>query len=87
MSIRGTAQFECLGDKVRDERMKGSGPIQRQDSGYIRQTVLKVKLGARRKRRRPQTGFMDVVKDAMQRITVTKEDVRERVRRSQMTCW
>lgn len=45
MFIRGTAQFECLGDKVRDERMKGSGPIQRKDSGYIRQTVLNVKLG------------------------------------------
>lgn len=42
MFIRGTAQFECLGDKVRDERMKGSGPIQRKDSGYIRQTVLNV---------------------------------------------
>lgn len=42
--------------------------------------VVNIYLALTRKRRRPQKELMDVAKEGMQRVGVTKRDVRDRVR-------
>ncbi|PME06485.1 hypothetical protein A8A06_13560 [Escherichia coli] len=82
--IRGTAHVEKFGDKVREARLRWFGHVQRRDSGYIGQRMLKMELPGRRRRGRPQRRFMDVVKEDMQRVGVREEDARDRVRWRQM---
>lgn len=47
---------------------------------------MKMELPSRRKRRRPQKRFIDVVKDYMQRVRVPEEDDRDRMTWRQMIC-
>lgn len=57
------------------------------DSGYTGQRRFKMELHGRRKRRRPQRRVLGVVKEEMQRVIVTQQDVRHKVRWRQMTCF
>lgn len=47
----------------------------------------KMELHGRRKRRRPQRRVLGVVKEEMQRVIVTEQHVRHKVRWRQMTCF
>lgn len=60
--LGGTAQIE-----TKLERQ--SCHMQRKDSGYIGQIMLKMELPGRGKRGRPQRTFMDVVKEGMQKVS------------------
>lgn len=53
--ITGTAQAECFGDKVREERLRWLGHVQRRGCGYTRERVLKMELPGS-----PHRGLMDV---------------------------
>lgn len=46
---------------------RGGNDVQRRDSGYFVQRVLKMKLLGRRTRGRPQRRFRDVMKEDMQK--------------------
>lgn len=52
--------------------------MQRRDSRYVGERMLKMELLSRRKRGKRQTTFMDIVE--IKGVGVTEEDVRDRVR-------
>lgn len=56
--------------------------MQRRDSRYVGEWMLKMELLSRRKRGKRQTTFMDIVE--IKGVGVTEEDVRDRVRWRQL---
>lgn len=54
--IRGTAQVERFGDKVREARQRWFSHVQRRDGGYMELTI-------RRKSGRPQRRFVEFMKE------------------------
>lgn len=56
--------------------------MQRTDSRYVGERMLKMELLSRRKRGKRQTTFMDIVE--IKGVGVTEEDVRDRVRWRQL---
>lgn len=56
--------------------------MQRRDSRYVGERMLKMELLSRRKRGKRQTRFMDIVE--IKGVGVTEEDVRDRVRWRQL---
>ena len=78
--IRRTAQVEPFGDKVREVRLSWFGCVQRRDSGDISRRMVKMELPGWRQRKRSNSKFMDVVREDMQVVGVTKEDIEDRAR-------
>lgn len=58
--------------------------MQRRDSRYVGERMLKMALLSRRKRGKRQTRFMDIVDKEIKGVGVTEEDVRDRVRWRQL---
>ncbi|KAK3547011.1 hypothetical protein QTP86_008801 [Hemibagrus guttatus] len=52
--IRGTAHVGRLGDKVREDRLRWFGHVQRRESEYIGRRMLDMELPGRRQRGRPK---------------------------------
>ncbi|KAK3525823.1 hypothetical protein QTP70_010325 [Hemibagrus guttatus] len=52
--IRGTAHVGRLGDKVREDRLRWFGHVQRRESEYIGRRMLDMELPGRRQRGRPE---------------------------------
>lgn len=48
--------------------------MQKRESGYIGQRMIKIELPRRRKKERAQRRFMNVVKEDVQRVGVIEED-------------
>ena len=76
--IRGTAQVGRFGKKAREARQRWHGHVLRKDDGYIGRWMLRMELPGKRKRGRPKTRFMDVVKEDMAEVEVTEEDTEDR---------
>ena len=72
--IRGTAQVGRFGEKTREARLRWYGHVWRKDDGYIGRR----EFPGKRKRGRPKVRFMDVVKEDMAEVEVTKEDIEYR---------
>ncbi|KAI5607875.1 Fc receptor-like protein 5, partial [Silurus asotus] len=56
----------------------GIGHVQRMDMGYISRRMLRMELPGRRKRRKPRTRIMDVVREDMQVVGLKEADKDER---------
>ena len=82
--VRGTAHVRRFGDKVREARLRWFGHVQRRDSEYIGNRMLRLELPGKRPRGRPKRRFMDVVKEDMKVVGVREEDAKDRVRWRQM---
>ena len=67
--IRGTAHLRQIGDKVKLGWWYGR--MQRQNAGYIGKRMLCLELPGKRRRGRPKTRFMDVVREDMRVIGVS----------------
>ena len=76
--IRGTAQVERFGEKMREARLRWYGHVLRKDDGYIGRRMLRMELPGKRKWGRPKRRFMDVVKEDMAEVQVTEEDTEDR---------
>ena len=63
--IRGTAQVRQIGDKVRQARLRWYGHVQRRNTEYIGKRMLCLELPGKRRRGRPKTRFMYVVREDM----------------------
>ncbi|KAK3505645.1 hypothetical protein QTP70_004655, partial [Hemibagrus guttatus] len=57
--IRGTAHVGRLGDKVREDRLRWFGHVQRRESEYIGRRMLDMELPGRRQRGRPKRRLSD----------------------------
>ena len=75
--IRGTAQVGRFGEKTREARLRWYGHVLRKDDGYIGRNMLRMELPGKRKRGRPKRRFIDVVKEDMAEVEVTKEDTED----------
>ena len=76
--IRGTAQVRQIGDKVREARLRWYGHVQRPNAEYIGKRMLCLELPGKRRRRRPKTRFMDVVREDMRVVGVSDRDAASR---------
>ena len=76
--IRGTAQVGRFGEKTQEARLRWYGHVRRKDNGYIGRRMMKMEPPGKRKRGRPKTRFMDVVKEDMAEVEVTVEDTEDR---------
>ena len=63
--IRGTAQVRQIGDKVREARLKWYKNVFIRNAEYIGKRLLCLELPGKRRRGRPKTRFMDVVREDM----------------------
>ncbi|MCJ8749155.1 hypothetical protein PDJAM_G00173060 [Pangasius djambal] len=78
--IRGTAHVGCLGDKVREARLRWFGHVQRRESEYIGRRMLDMELPGRRRRGRPKRRYMDVINEDMKLVGASVEDAEDRDR-------
>ena len=67
-----------FGEKAREARLRWYGHVLRKDDGYIGRRMLRMELPGKRKRGRPKRRFVDVVKEDMAEVEVTKEDTEDR---------
>ena len=76
--IRGIAQAGRFGEKTRRAIMRWYGHPRRKDDGYIGRWMLRMELRGKKKRGRPKMKFMDVTKEDIAEVEVTKEDTEVR---------
>ncbi|KAK3548575.1 hypothetical protein QTP70_014501, partial [Hemibagrus guttatus] len=82
--IRGTAHVGCLGDKLREARLRWFGHVQRRESEYIGRRMLDMKLPGRRQRGRPKRRYMDGINEDMKLVGARVEDAEDRDRWREM---
>ncbi|KAK3548620.1 hypothetical protein QTP70_015565, partial [Hemibagrus guttatus] len=78
--IRGTAHVGRLGDKVREDRLRWFGHVQRRESEYIGRRMLDMGLPGRRQRGRPKRRYMDGINEDMKLVGASVEDAEDRDR-------
>ena len=77
--IRGTAQVERFGEKVREARLSSFGHVPRKDGGYnLGRRMPTMEPPGKRKRGRPKRRFVDAVREDTTAVDVTEEDAEER---------
>ena len=76
--IRGIAQAGRLGEKTREAILMWYGCARRKDDGYIGRWMLRMELRGKKKRGNPKMRFMDVTKEDIGEVEVTKEDTEGR---------
>ena len=64
--IRGAVMVEQLELKMREGRLRWYGHVMRIDQEYVGGRVMEMELQGKRKRRRPKTSLLDVVKEDME---------------------
>ncbi|KAK3550470.1 hypothetical protein QTP86_029428 [Hemibagrus guttatus] len=82
--IRGTAHVGRLGDKVREDRLRWFGHVQRRESEYIGRRMLDMELPGRRQRGRPKRRYMDGINEDMKLVGASVEDAEDRDRWREM---
>ena len=65
-------------EKTREARLRWYGHVRRKYDGYIGRRMLRMELPGKRKRGRPKRRCMDVLKEDMAEVEVTKEDTENR---------
>ncbi|MCJ8729789.1 hypothetical protein PDJAM_G00110470 [Pangasius djambal] len=78
--IIGTAHVGCLGDKVREARLRWFGHVQRRESEYIGRRMLDMELPGRRRRGRPKRRYMEVINEDMKLVGASVEHAEDRDR-------
>ena len=78
--IRGTAHVRCVGEKVREARLRRFGHVQRRDSEHISRQMMRLELPGRSSIGRPKRRFMDGVKENLKLDSVREDDAEDRVR-------
>ncbi|KAK3548096.1 hypothetical protein QTP70_004523 [Hemibagrus guttatus] len=82
--VRGTAHVGCLGDKVREARLRWFGHVQRKESEYIGRRMLDMELPGRRQRGSPKRRYMDGINEDMKLVGARVEDAEDRDRWREM---
>ena len=76
--IRNTVQVERLGMKMREGRLRWYGHAMRRDKEYVGRQMIEIELPEKRKRGRPKTRFLNLVKEDMREVGAKKTDVEHR---------
>ena len=76
--IRGTAGVEQIENKLRESRLRWYGHVMRRDDDYIGRRMIDMELPGKRKRWRPKRRYMDVVKEDMRALGLTRDDAGNR---------
>ena len=67
-----------FGEKTREARLRWYGHVLMKDDGHIGRMMLRREFPGKRKRGRPKSRFMDVVKEDMAEVEATEEDTEDR---------
>ena len=76
--IRSSVKVERLGMKMREGRLKWYGHVMKRDQEYIGRKMMEMELPGKRKRGRPKSRFLDVVKDDMGEVGAKETDIEDR---------
>ena len=76
-NIRGTAHVRCLGERVREARLRWFGHEQRRDSEYNGRRMMRLELPGWRPGGRLKRRLMDGVKDDVKLAGVREGDTEE----------
>ena len=76
--IRSTVKVEWLGMKMREGRLRWYGHVMMRDQEYVGSRIMELELPGKRKRGRPKTRFLDVVKEDMGQVGAKDTDVEDR---------
>ena len=77
--VRGTAKIANLGDKFRNARLHWYGHVKRRED-YVGKRMMEMPVPGRRKRGRPRSRLMDLVREDMERVGAREEDEVDRVK-------
>ena len=84
---RGTVKVEGLRMKIKEGRLRWYGHVMRSDQEYVGRKMIEMELPGKRKRGRPKTRFLDVVKEDMGEVGAKETDVEIRtIRRKIIRC-
>ena len=79
--IRERDRENCkAGDKLRNARLRWYGHVKRREEGYVRKRMMEMAVPGRRKKGRPRRGWMDLVRDDMERVGAREGDEIDRVK-------
>ena len=76
--IRSSVKVERLGMKMREGRLKWYGHVMKRDQEYVGRKMMEMELPGKRKRGRPKSRFLDVVKDDMGEVGAKETDIEYR---------
>ena len=76
--IRRLTQVESLSKKAREDRLRRFGYVKRRDSEYVGKEVLEMEIQGKRRRGRPKTRWMDIVKEDMDALGLEEDDALDR---------
>ena len=76
--IRSTVKVERLGMKMREGRLRWYGHVMRRDQEYVGRKMIEMELPGKRKRGRPKTRFLNLVKEDMREVGAKETDVEDR---------
>ena len=76
--IRGTGKVEQFEMKMRAGKLRWYGHVMRRDQEYVGRRVMEMELTGKRKRRRPERRFFDIVKEDMGKIGGREMDIENR---------
>ena len=76
--IRSIIKVERLKMKMREGKLRWYGHIMRRDQEYVERKMMEMELPGKRRRERPKTRFLDVVKEDMKEVGVKEMDIEDR---------
>ena len=72
--VRGTAKIAKLGDKFRNATLRWYGHVKRREKGYVGKSMMEMAVPGRRKRGRPRSRWMNLVKEDLERVEAKERD-------------
>ena len=85
--IRGTVKVERLKMKMKEDRLRCYGYVMKSDREYVGRKMMETELPRKRKRGRPKSRFLDVVKEDMKEVGAKETDIEIRtVWRNMIRC-
>ena len=77
-TIRKNMGVRCIGDKMKEKRLRWYGHIQRRGESHCCRKVSEIKLEGKRKKGRPQMRWKDKLKAGMKEMNLKDEDCQDR---------
>ena len=85
--ISSNIKVERLGMKMRKGRLRWYGHVMRRDQEYVGRKMMEMELPRKRRRGRPKSRFLDIVKEDMGEVGAKETNVKDRKMWRMMICY